>query len=1313
MTKFVITGLFLCLLCSFEVVARQGGKSPQKQPSTLRPAAKPVVVKPANRPLPAQTFSDRKKYPSLLWEITGKGMRKPSYLFGTMHVSDKLAFHLGDIFYNAIRNADVVALETNPETWQDDYSASTLFGKAGSGNNRLPMGGDFEESADKLHITTFAIDGYEEAVRAALSVEPAMINNLLYRTYGGRNSDFEEDTFLDMYIFQVGKKLGKRLCGVENFEESEKLVMEAYKDMMRDKNKKRRSYDMEGQMINPKKIEDAYRRGDLDLLDSLEALSVMSDAFQEKFLYKRNEIQANSIDSIMRRNSLFVGVGAAHLPGKRGVIEMLREMGYTLRPVMMDDRNSAQKEAIDHRRIESSFVAQTAADGWYKVSIPGSKFYQFTEMSAMDVTQYADMINGAYYMVTRVKTNSLALGHSAETVSKKVDSLLYENIPGKLIRKTPISRNGYKGFDIVNRTRRGDYQRYNIYITPFELIIFKMSGNGEYVNKGTEATRFFQSVQLKEYNGTEWQHWQPATGGFSVQMPHVPVLLTDKNPGSGRMEYSAFDKQDGNSYLVMKTNLYNFSYIEEDSFELNLLDESYAFSSFIDKTLSRRLTTVNGYPALEAKYSHKDGSFSTVRYVIRGAVYHAAIARYQKENANVRRFLESFSMQPFIYPDVKDRVDTSLHYTVKSPVFPQEQKKTPLSGMDDLYDMVYEEMGEDGLSDVGEYKHTYIGNDTTGEKILVNYVRLSDNAWFKDSTIFWKSRFEEYWDEDSTFIGRYDRRYSLPTGMIVREKHYGDTNSSRLIQFKTFFKDNYLFSLSTLTDTLSRPSAFLQSFFSSFTPADTLKGSSIFERRSAQVLTNLFSSDSAAARKATRDILRVSLDSADMPRITKAIDALNWDHTEYLRTKKCLIGWLGTSKDTAVTNYLHKLYRKIKDTTDFQHVILGALTNQQTKFSYKAFKDLILQEPPITEGSEVDIVGVVPGWHTTIEPYAVTSPAIYDEAGAGGLYGLFDSLALTKTIMPDLLQLMHIDDYEWKIMTLMNTMIDSGYLKAADYETYFSKIYLDGKQLLKKQMAGEDKLKIERAGKKDTRSPILTFTYRNDDDDQEEKETGNYQLDQYAALLLPFKDKNPGVHDFFELILKTSDRRLLYNTFILLLRNKQPVPDSLFEKYARLDDYRSELYGDLKKMKLTDKFPAQYKSQLEMTRSLLTNAWGSYEKRDTVVFLDKLPVTYKNKKGWVYFYKYKKMRDDANWQLAAIGMQPENAAETDVENEEFNSVDERKLETDKPVNEQLAQMLREMLVSKRRSASEFYEGRNFRLYKGYMSEIVKSRRFRD
>ncbi len=90
--------------------------------------------------LSAQSPIKKRKYPSLLWEITGKGLKKPSYLFGTMHVSSKMAFHLADSFYLGIRNADMVALETNPESWQEDMSKYDL-GDNDMNQYRFRLGG--------------------------------------------------------------------------------------------------------------------------------------------------------------------------------------------------------------------------------------------------------------------------------------------------------------------------------------------------------------------------------------------------------------------------------------------------------------------------------------------------------------------------------------------------------------------------------------------------------------------------------------------------------------------------------------------------------------------------------------------------------------------------------------------------------------------------------------------------------------------------------------------------------------------------------------------------------------------------------------------------------------------------------------------------------------------------------------------------------------------------------------------------------------------------------------------------------------------
>jgi hypothetical protein len=189
----------------------------------------------------------------------------------------------------------------------------------------------------------------------------------------------------------------------------------------------------------------------------------------------------------------------------------------------MGERNSRYKDEIEKIKVPVALTRQTSEDGFYKVEVPG-KLYRFSRaFNGFDQQQYADMANGSYYVVTRIQTNASAWGNSINDVIRKVDSLLYENIPGKILSKRAITRNGYKGFDIINRTRRGDYQRYNIFITPFEVLFFKISGTGEYA-KGSIAEIFFTSIELKEY-APQWKKVSPAFGGFEVEMPHEPYVI--------------------------------------------------------------------------------------------------------------------------------------------------------------------------------------------------------------------------------------------------------------------------------------------------------------------------------------------------------------------------------------------------------------------------------------------------------------------------------------------------------------------------------------------------------------------------------------------------------------------------------------------------------------------------------------------------------------------------------------------------------------------------------------------------------------------
>ena len=67
------------------------------------------------------SFAQTKRHQGLLWEISGNGLKTPSYLYGTMHVANKLAFNVSDSFYICLNKAQGIALESSPADWMKDY----------------------------------------------------------------------------------------------------------------------------------------------------------------------------------------------------------------------------------------------------------------------------------------------------------------------------------------------------------------------------------------------------------------------------------------------------------------------------------------------------------------------------------------------------------------------------------------------------------------------------------------------------------------------------------------------------------------------------------------------------------------------------------------------------------------------------------------------------------------------------------------------------------------------------------------------------------------------------------------------------------------------------------------------------------------------------------------------------------------------------------------------------------------------------------------------------------------------------------------
>jgi hypothetical protein len=180
---------------------------------------------------------------------------------------------------------------------------------------------------------------------------------------------------------------------------------------------------------------------------------------------------------------------------------------------------------------------------------------------------------------------------------------------------------------------------------------------------------------------------------------------------------------------------------------------------------------------------------------------------------------------------------------------------------------------------------------------------------------------------------------------------------------------------------------------------------------------------------------------------------------------------------------------------------------------------------------------------------------------------------------------------------------------------------------------------------------------------------------------------------------------------LLLLQHNKPFPDSMLKYFGSMDEYRYELYSDLKRLKKQERFPALYNNHLDLGRSRLLDE-KSYSKPDTVVYVDRLSAEYKNKKGFLYFYKYKTKKDDLVWKLAVVGLAPGDPKQFEFEDSnklgsreysytlfsptgynqyDFTEFTDTKIEEDEPMLKQLDKALKKILYSRRKSAMKFYD----------------------
>lgn len=263
---------------------------------------------------------------SLLWKIEGPGLKKPSYLFGTMHLIQKQYYYFPESLEKIIRKSNVIVTEIDLDELNDQKKAMQLM--------TLKEGklSDYFTAPQKDSISLWIknnlkIEGETFFAQVDNFKPLVLVQTIIQVQLMGKTESYEGT------IGNLAKKYEVETVGVEHLEdqiamfdglsktEQAEMVMESLRNP-------------EKQLQTMNDLQALYKGQNIDSIYQF----MMSDGGsvarqQDLFIDQRNQKWIPQLEVILKEKSAFIAVGAGHLGGEKGVIQLLRNQGYTLTPV--------------------------------------------------------------------------------------------------------------------------------------------------------------------------------------------------------------------------------------------------------------------------------------------------------------------------------------------------------------------------------------------------------------------------------------------------------------------------------------------------------------------------------------------------------------------------------------------------------------------------------------------------------------------------------------------------------------------------------------------------------------------------------------------------------------------------------------------------------------------------------------------------------------------------------------------------------------------------------------------------------------------
>lgn len=257
----------------------------------------------------------------LLWEISGNGLTKSSYLYGTLHVAPEKEFYLNPNVQKVMKNCDVLAFEVVVKLKDVIAMAPMMVLDEGKTIKNYLSETDFQRFKDYCLNT---VKMKEKKFNRYMRLKPFFISSDLLIQQLGKTKSVEKE------LEKMANKNKMSVVGLESISfQLETIngmpVEDSYRQLMR---------DLGNEVPEFRKLLNYYRKEELNTLFALiEESEKDMPGFTELFLNIRNRNWIPVIESLVKEKSAFIAVGAAHLPGEEGVINLLIKQGYNVKPL--------------------------------------------------------------------------------------------------------------------------------------------------------------------------------------------------------------------------------------------------------------------------------------------------------------------------------------------------------------------------------------------------------------------------------------------------------------------------------------------------------------------------------------------------------------------------------------------------------------------------------------------------------------------------------------------------------------------------------------------------------------------------------------------------------------------------------------------------------------------------------------------------------------------------------------------------------------------------------------------------------------------